>query len=88
MFLRVAPAIALALFPANPAFVASGQSVPEGELPEAKLVIMDKSLSADQAQKTVHAAKVFYEFWNTGDPQFVRVALATNFMQQLGIVLP
>jgi len=56
--------------------------------PQPKLVIMDKSLSADQAQKTVHAAKGFYEFWNTGDPQFVRVALATNFMQQLGIVLP
>jgi predicted ester cyclase len=76
---RLAAVIALALFVDSAAFVSSGQPVSEGNLPQPKLVIMDKSLSADQAQKTVHAAKVFYEFWNTGDPQFARLALATNF---------
>ena len=76
---RLAAVIALALFVDSAAFVSSGQPVSEGNLPQPKLVSMDKLLSADQAQKTVHAAKVFYEFWNTGDPQFARLALATNF---------
>src|SRR5437899_5272947 len=76
---RLAAVIALALFVDSAAFVSYGQPVSEGNLPQPKLVIMDKSLSADQAQKTVHAAKVFYAFWNTGNPQFAKLALATNF---------
>jgi predicted ester cyclase len=75
----LATAIALALLVDSAAFLSSGQPVSEGNLSQPNLVIMDKSLSTDQAQKTVHAAKVFYAFWNTGDPQFARLALATNF---------
>src|SRR5258708_6301766 len=58
---------------------ASSQPVPEGNLPQPKLVIKAKSLTANQAQKAVHTAKLFYAFWDTGDPKFARVALATNF---------
>ena len=77
--LKPAAAIALALLAASAGFFAFGQPIPEGKLPQPKLVIMDKSLNADQAQKAVHAARLFYAFWNTGDPQFARLALATNF---------
>jgi hypothetical protein len=74
--LRISAAIALALLALSAAFFAFGQPIPEGKLPQPKLVIIDKSLNADQAQKAVHAARLFYAFWNTGDPQFARLALA------------
>jgi len=77
--LKLAATVALVLLAASAAFLASGQSVPEGMLPEPKLAIIDKSLTADQAQRAVHAARLFYAFWDTGDPQFARLALATNF---------
>jgi predicted ester cyclase len=76
---KLAAAVALALLGASAAFLTSGQPRLEGDLPQAKLVIMDKSLPADQAQKGVHASRLFYAFWNTGDPQFAKLALATNF---------
>jgi predicted ester cyclase len=76
---KLAGAIALALLTAGAAFLAYGQLIPAGDLPQPKLVVMDKSLGADQAQKAIHAARLFYAFWNTGDPQFARLALATNF---------
>ncbi len=71
--------VALALLAASVGFLTSGEPIPEGDLSQPKLVIMDKSLPADQAQKAVHAARLFYAFWNTGDPQFARLALATKF---------
>jgi predicted ester cyclase len=76
---KLTAAVALALLAASAAFLTFGQPVPEGSLPQPKLVIMDKSLPADQAQKAVRAVRLFYAFWNTGDPQFARFALATNF---------
>jgi predicted ester cyclase len=77
--LKLATTVAFALLIASAGFFASGQSVSEENFPQPKLVIVDKSLPADQAQKAVHAARLFYTFWNTGDPQFARLALATNF---------
>src|SRR6266478_9295741 len=74
-----AAAIALALLATGAGFLAFGQDVTDGNLPQPKLVIMDKSLPADQAQKSVHTARLFYAFWDTGDPQFAKLALATNF---------
>ena len=76
---KPAAAVALALLAASAAFLTFGQPVPEGSLPQPKLVIMGKSLPAVQAQKSVHAARLFYAFWNTGDPEFATLALATNF---------
>ena len=76
---KLAAAVALALLAASAGFLAFGQAVADDSLPQPKLVIMDKSLPADQAQKSVHAARLFYAFWNTGDPQFAKLALATNF---------
>jgi len=76
---KLAASIALALLLASITFLASGQPVSEDDLPQPKLVIMDKSIPADQAQKAVHAARLFYAFWNTGNPQFAKLALATNF---------
>jgi predicted ester cyclase len=76
---KVAATISLALLVASITFLACGQPGLEGDLPQPKLVVMDKSLPADQVQKAVHAAKLFYAFWNTGDSQFAKLALATNF---------
>src|SRR6266850_4504451 len=74
---KLAIAVALALLVA---FLASGQSVAsESKLPEPKSVIIDKSLSTNQAQKAIHAAKLFYAFWDTGNPEFAKLALDANF---------
>src|SRR6266446_1754009 len=75
----LASTVALALLTASAALVASGQTVLGGELPQPKLVIIDKSLAADETQKSIHAARLFYTFWDTGDPKFSKLALATNF---------
>jgi len=76
---KLTAAVVVALWAVSAGFPASGQPVSEDNLPQPKLVIMDKSLPSDQAQKAVHAARLFYAFWNTGDPQFAKLALATNF---------
>jgi hypothetical protein len=76
---KLAATVALAMLAASAGFLASGEPIPEGDLPQPRLVIMDKSIPADQAQKSVHAARLFYAFWNTGDPQFAKLALATDF---------
>ncbi len=57
----------LGLLAAGAAFLAFGDPVLADKLPEPKSVTIDKSLSADQA------------FWDTGDAQFARLALADNF---------
>jgi predicted ester cyclase len=77
-----AAAIALALLATGAGFLAFGQDVTDGNLPQPKLVIMDKSLPADQAQKSIHAARLFYAFWNTGDPQLARIVLAPSFIDR------
>jgi predicted ester cyclase len=74
--------LALAMLVVSAGFLVSGQPMSEDNFPQPKMVIMDKSLSADQAQKSVHAARLFYAFWNTGDPQFAKLALATNFIDR------
>jgi predicted ester cyclase len=78
-YLRLAATVALALFTPSMPFVVSGQRLSEGSLPQPKLVIIDKSLAADETQKSVHAATLFYAFWDTGDLKFSKLALATNF---------
>jgi predicted ester cyclase len=77
-----AAAIALALLVTGAGFLAFGQDVTDGNLPQPKLVIMDKSLPTDQAQKSIHAARLFYAFWNTGDPQLARIVLAPSFIDR------
>jgi NAD(P)-dependent dehydrogenase (short-subunit alcohol dehydrogenase family) len=39
-------------------------------------------LHTDQAQKSIHAARLFYAFWNTGDPQLARIVLAPSFIDR------
>ena len=76
---KLTATVAVALWAASVGFLVSGQPASGDTLPQLKLVIMDKSLPSDQAQKAVHAARLFYAFWNTGDPQLAKLALATNF---------
>ena len=78
-YLRLAAIVALALFAPSTPFVVSGQPLSEENLPQPKLVIIDKSLTTDERQKSVHAARLFYAFWDTGDAKFSKLALATNF---------
>jgi predicted ester cyclase len=79
---KPAAVIALALLVVNAGFLGFGQVVTDENLPLPKVIIMDKSLPADQAQKSIHAAKLFYAFWNTGDLQFARLVLAPNFIDR------
>lgn len=56
-----------------------GQSTTNENLPEPKQVIPDKSLSREKSQEAIHAARLFYAFWNTGNAEFVKHCLAANF---------
>jgi predicted ester cyclase len=67
------------LLAAAAAFLAFGDPVSADKFPQPKSVTIDKSLGADQAQAAIHVARVFYAFWDTGDEQFARLALANNF---------
>jgi predicted ester cyclase len=69
----------LALLAVGAAFLALGDTASAAKLPQPKSVTIDKSLGPDQVQAAVHAARVFYAFWDTGDVQFARLALADNF---------
>ena len=71
--------VALAFLAVSAGLPASGGAILEGDLPQPGLVIMDKSMTADQAQKAVHGARLFYAFWNTGDARFAGLALAPDF---------
>jgi predicted ester cyclase len=69
----------LALLAVGAAFFAFGDPVSADKLPQPKSVTIDKSLGADQLKTAVDAARVFYAFWDTGDAQFARLALADSF---------
>jgi predicted ester cyclase len=49
------------------------------ELPEPKSVTVDQSLGAERAAVMVHAARLFYAFWDTGDSTFAREAVSERF---------
>jgi predicted ester cyclase len=72
----------LALLAVGAAFLAFADLVSADKLPQPKLVTIDKSLGADQLKMAVDAARVFYAFWDTGDAQFARLALADNFIDR------
>jgi len=76
---KLSATVALALLGASAGSLTAGGPIPGGDLPRPRLVIMDKPLTADQARKAVHAARLFYAFWNTGDPRLARLALAAHF---------
>ena len=76
---KLAASVALVFLAVSTGVTTAGEALPDGALPQPGLVIMDKSLTADQARKAVHAARLFYAFWNTGDPRFARLALAADF---------
>jgi predicted ester cyclase len=79
---RQAAAVALVVLVAGAGSLAAGEPVPEAALPQPGLVIMDKSLSADQGRKAIRAARLFYAFWSTGNPRFARLALAADFIDR------
>jgi predicted ester cyclase len=76
---RLAVRVALVLFAVDAGILASGEPMPERDLPQPGAVVMDKSLSAAQAEEAIHAARLFYAFWNTGDPELAGLALAGDF---------
>ena len=42
-------------------------------------LIVDKSLPATARDATVKAARAFYDFWNSGDPAYLKAALSPSF---------
>jgi predicted ester cyclase len=76
---QLAATVVLALLTASAGFHTPSEPIAEATLPLPGLVVLDKSLTADQANTAVRAARLFYAFWNIGDPELARRALATNF---------
>jgi predicted ester cyclase len=49
------------------------------DLPIPKSITLGEKLSDSYSKQLIHTARLFYAFWNTGDPQFARAALADDF---------
>ncbi|MDB4923240.1 ester cyclase [Mucilaginibacter sp.] len=58
---------------------ARAQDMGSHELPVPKSITLGEKLSDSYSKQLIHTARLFYAFWNTGDPQFARAALADNF---------
>jgi predicted ester cyclase len=76
---KLATVAALGLLGAGTAIFAFAQPASKEDLPKPKMLILDKSLSKDRADKSVHAARLFYAFWNTGNSEFAKNSLAADF---------
>lgn len=64
------------------AAAAMAASIPvaaEENLVQPKLLIVDKSLPREQAERQIHAACLYDTFWSTGDEAQARAALASGF---------
>lgn len=48
-------------------------------LPQAKAVVVDRTLPAKQRQLMDRAARRYYAFWNTGEERYAKAALAPDF---------
>ena len=62
---------ALALLLSTPAFAADGVKVNE--------LVIAAPIPDAQRDATIHAARAFYEFWNTGDDALLKQAIAPTF---------
>ncbi|MCE5318727.1 MAG: ester cyclase [Parachlamydia sp.] len=48
----------------------------------AATITVDKSIAKEEAERMVRTAKLFYAFWDTGDPTYAREALSPDFIDQ------
>src|SRR5258705_8901400 len=62
---------ALALLLSTPAFAADGAKVNE--------LVIAAPIPDAQRDATIHAARAFYDFWNTGDDALLKQAIAPTF---------
>ena len=51
---------------------ARAQDMGSHELPVPKSITLGEKLSDSYSKQLIHTARLFYAFWNTGDPQFAR----------------
>jgi len=63
---------------------AAGQSAhaqvgSDHDLPVPKSITLGEKLDDAHSEQIIHAARLFYAFWNTGKPEFARAALAESF---------
>ena len=57
----------------------STQAAPAEDLPQAKSVVVDRSIPAKQLAAMTLAARRYYAFWNTGEERYAEAALAADF---------
>jgi predicted ester cyclase len=70
-FSNIAIFTVLALLVSNPAFAANGVKINE--------LVVAASIPNAQRDETVEAARAFYDFWNTGDDNLLKWAIAPTF---------
>ena len=51
----------------------------DNDLPVPKAIAVGEKLSDSDSKQMIHTARLFYAFWNTGNPEFARAALAGDF---------
>jgi predicted ester cyclase len=56
--------------------------MPTAALPKPESITVDRSLPSAQAEAAIHAARLFYAFWNTGDERFAKQALDPDFIDR------
>jgi predicted ester cyclase len=57
-----------------------GASWREENLPQPRSTTVDDSVSAPRARGAVRAAQLYYAFWDTGKPAYVRAAVGPGFV--------
>lgn len=52
------------------------------DLPQPEALIIDKGLPKEESEKMIHAARLFYAFWDTGVSDYAREALSPDFLDR------
>jgi predicted ester cyclase len=57
-----------------------GASKREEDFPQPASITIDDSVSAPRARRAIRAARLYYAFWDTGEPEYVRAAVGPGFV--------
>jgi predicted ester cyclase len=52
----------------------------EDDVPQPASITIDDSVSAPRARRAVRAAQLYYAFWDTGRPEYARIAVGPGFV--------
>ena len=64
----------------QPVNAATQMEIKNNDLVKPKSITIDRSLDKSTAEQIVHAAELFYTFWNTGNQKYLDAVVSPNFI--------